>query len=68
LRLDQVEEAEKALKAALELHTEVNDKLGQANDLQSLGDLYLRLDQVKEAEKALCEREQRAGPAHENLR
>ncbi|KAJ6559658.1 hypothetical protein B0H19DRAFT_1069400 [Mycena capillaripes] len=35
--IDKLPEAEKMLKAALDLHTVVNDKLGQANDLQALG-------------------------------
>ncbi|KAJ6501374.1 hypothetical protein DFH09DRAFT_1375724 [Mycena vulgaris] len=50
---DELHNAEKMLKAALNLHTEANDKLGEADDLRDLGQLYLRLDQLEEAERAL---------------
>ncbi|KAJ6543775.1 hypothetical protein DFH09DRAFT_1282366 [Mycena vulgaris] len=45
--------AEKMLKAALDLHTEVNDKLGQAYDLRELGELYTGLNRLERAEQAL---------------
>jgi tetratricopeptide (TPR) repeat protein len=49
-KLNQIGQAEGALKLALELHTEVNDKFGQANDLHNLGELYARLNRLEEAE------------------
>ncbi|KAJ6524138.1 hypothetical protein DFH09DRAFT_1329659 [Mycena vulgaris] len=50
---DNLPNAEKMLKDALNLHTGVNDKLSQANDLQSLGELYTNLNRLEEAERAL---------------
>jgi tetratricopeptide (TPR) repeat protein len=40
------------LKCALELHAQVNDKLGQANDLQNFGEVYTRLNHLEEAKEA----------------
>ncbi|KAJ6540180.1 hypothetical protein DFH09DRAFT_1041799 [Mycena vulgaris] len=51
--LNQLPDAEKMVKAALDLHTEANDKLSQANDTRWLGELYTRLDRLEEAEGAL---------------
>ncbi|KAJ6543767.1 hypothetical protein DFH09DRAFT_1367871 [Mycena vulgaris] len=51
--IDELPNAEKMLKAALNLYTEVNDKLGQANSLRILGELYDRLNRLEEAERAL---------------
>ncbi|KAJ6543730.1 hypothetical protein DFH09DRAFT_36083 [Mycena vulgaris] len=51
--IGELPDAEKMLKTALDLHTEANDKLGEADDLQSLGELYKRLDRLEEAERAL---------------
>ncbi|KAJ6456570.1 hypothetical protein DFH09DRAFT_1505118 [Mycena vulgaris] len=51
--IGELPEAEKMLKTALDLHTEANDKLGEADDLQSLGELYTRLDRLEKAERAL---------------
>ncbi|KAJ6543780.1 hypothetical protein DFH09DRAFT_1088642 [Mycena vulgaris] len=51
--IDDLPNAEKMLKAALKLHTESTDKLGQANSPQGLGELYTRLDRLEEAERAL---------------
>ncbi|KAJ6565142.1 hypothetical protein DFH09DRAFT_470514 [Mycena vulgaris] len=51
--LNQLPDAEKMVKAALDLHTEANDKLSQANDTRWLGELYTRLDRFEEAEGAL---------------
>ncbi|KAJ6543741.1 hypothetical protein DFH09DRAFT_36105 [Mycena vulgaris] len=51
--IDELFNAEKMLKAALNLHTEVNDKFGKANDLQDLGELYIRLNRLEEAERTL---------------
>ncbi|KAJ6517666.1 hypothetical protein DFH09DRAFT_1287732 [Mycena vulgaris] len=51
--IGELPDAEKMLKTALDLHTEANDKLCEADDLQSLGELYTRLNRLKEAEQAL---------------
>ncbi|KAJ6543789.1 hypothetical protein DFH09DRAFT_1282370 [Mycena vulgaris] len=51
--IDELANAEKMLKTALDLHTEANDKLGEANDLWSLGQLNTRLNRLEEAERAL---------------
>ncbi|KAJ6517681.1 hypothetical protein DFH09DRAFT_1287737 [Mycena vulgaris] len=51
--IDELANAEKMLKTALDLHTEANDKLGEANDLWSLGQLNTRLNRFEEAERAL---------------
>ncbi|KAF7364971.1 TPR-like protein [Mycena venus] len=45
--------AKEAFQSALKLHKEVNSKLGQANDLKNLGQLYMRLAQLEDAEQAL---------------
>lgn len=52
-RFDRLSNAEKMLKAALDMHIDIDDKLGQANDLRCLGNLYVRLNRVVEAEQAL---------------
>ncbi|KAJ6559632.1 hypothetical protein B0H19DRAFT_1234251 [Mycena capillaripes] len=52
-RIEKLPEAEKMLKAALDLHTGVNDKLGQADVLREVGRLYIRLNRLEEAERAL---------------
>ncbi|KAJ6493504.1 hypothetical protein DFH09DRAFT_358058 [Mycena vulgaris] len=51
--IHELHNAERMLKTALDLHTEANDKLGEADDLQSLGTLYHRLNRLEEAEQAL---------------
>ncbi|KAJ6461642.1 hypothetical protein DFH09DRAFT_1382951 [Mycena vulgaris] len=51
--IDKLRDAEKTLKAALDLHTEANDEFGQANDLEILGALYIRLNRLEEADQAL---------------
>ncbi|KAJ6514061.1 hypothetical protein DFH09DRAFT_1433062 [Mycena vulgaris] len=51
--IGQLPNAEKKLKAALNLHTEANNKLGQAIDLHTLGLLYTRLNRLEEAEQVL---------------
>ncbi|KAJ6521804.1 hypothetical protein DFH09DRAFT_997448 [Mycena vulgaris] len=51
--IGKLPDAEKMLKAALDLHTEADNKLGQAIDLHTLGVLYTRLNRLKEAERAL---------------
>ncbi|KAJ6543706.1 hypothetical protein DFH09DRAFT_1390282 [Mycena vulgaris] len=53
LYIDELANAEKMLKTALDLHTEAKDKLGEADDLGSLGTLYHRLNRLEEAERAL---------------
>ena len=50
---DLPSEAEKALLDAQSLYNEINDRLGSANSLRSLGDLYVRLSRLDKAEKAL---------------
>ncbi|KAF8241007.1 TPR-like protein, partial [Tricholoma matsutake] len=50
---NNLEKAELHLKDALELDKEAQDALGQANDLKSLGDLYLRQDKLDEAQLVL---------------
>ncbi|KAJ6540175.1 hypothetical protein DFH09DRAFT_1283039 [Mycena vulgaris] len=50
---DKLHNGEKMLKAALNLHTEADDKPGQGNDLQILGELYTRLNLLEQAEQAL---------------
>ncbi|KAJ7882540.1 hypothetical protein B0H14DRAFT_2274843, partial [Mycena olivaceomarginata] len=52
-RFNRLSNAEKMLKAALDMHIDIDDKLGQANDLRCLGNLYVRLNRVVEAEQAL---------------
>ncbi|KAJ6492349.1 hypothetical protein DFH09DRAFT_1377166 [Mycena vulgaris] len=51
--LDELPNAEKMLKAALNLHIEVNDKFGEADDLQNLGEVYRMLNRLEAAEQAL---------------
>ncbi|KAJ6501389.1 hypothetical protein DFH09DRAFT_1102457 [Mycena vulgaris] len=51
--IDELPNAEKMLKAALNQYAEVNDKLGQANSLRILGELYDRLNRLEEAGRAL---------------
>ncbi|KAJ6540186.1 hypothetical protein DFH09DRAFT_1368579 [Mycena vulgaris] len=51
--LDKLPNAEKMLKAALEILTEANDKIGQANSLRGLGEVYTRLNRLEDAERAL---------------
>ncbi|KAJ6540184.1 hypothetical protein DFH09DRAFT_1368578 [Mycena vulgaris] len=53
LYIHKLADAEKMLKAALDLHTETDDKFGQANDLQGLAELYILSDRLEEAERAL---------------
>ncbi|KAJ7114917.1 hypothetical protein C8R44DRAFT_676016 [Mycena epipterygia] len=50
---NNLSDAEKMLKAALDLHRKVHDRDGQANDLQQLGQLYKRVDRLEEAEHAI---------------
>jgi hypothetical protein len=52
-QFNRLSNAEKMLKAALDMHIDIDDKLGQANDLRCLGNLYVRLNRVVEAEQAL---------------
>ncbi|KIJ24032.1 hypothetical protein M422DRAFT_275285, partial [Sphaerobolus stellatus SS14] len=47
-----LEEAQKSFQDALELHKQAQDVLGQAYDLQHLGELYMCQDQLEEAEKS----------------
>ncbi|KAJ7691109.1 hypothetical protein B0H14DRAFT_3048288, partial [Mycena olivaceomarginata] len=51
--LNRLDDAEQALQSALNLHIEVNDRLGRANDLRRLGQLYMALDRVEDAEQVL---------------
>ena len=57
MRLSQLEDAEKALCTALDLHKQVKSRRGEANDLQQLGQLYNRLNRVEDAKKVLDLRE-----------
>ncbi|KAJ7193651.1 hypothetical protein GGX14DRAFT_588296, partial [Mycena pura] len=52
-RSGKLDDAMQALQSALDLHKQVNDRVGEANDLQHLGELYMRLDRLEDAEKAL---------------
>ncbi|KAF7364973.1 TPR-like protein [Mycena venus] len=45
--------AKVAFQSALDLHKEAKNRLGQANDLQNVGKLYMRLAQLEDAEQAL---------------
>ncbi|KAJ7902805.1 hypothetical protein B0H14DRAFT_1148483 [Mycena olivaceomarginata] len=53
LRLNNLDEAENMLKTCLRLHTDINDRIHQANDLRRLGELYIKLNQLEDAEKWL---------------
>ncbi|KAJ7113605.1 hypothetical protein C8R44DRAFT_855973 [Mycena epipterygia] len=51
--IDNLSDAESMFKVALDLHREADDKMGEANDLQKVGELYQRLSRLEEAEQAL---------------
>ncbi|KAJ7679855.1 hypothetical protein B0H17DRAFT_1077542 [Mycena rosella] len=52
MKLDRLEDAETMLQSALKLHREINNRIGQASDLQILGMLYQRLEKIKDAEES----------------
>ena len=51
--LDDLVNAQTCLERAVDLHREVRDTLGEANDLQYLGHIHLRRDNLKAAELSL---------------
>src|SRR3984957_19844998 len=53
LYLQELGRAEETLMRALKLDYDVGDVLGEANDLQILGNLYMRQDKLENAERSL---------------
>ncbi|KAJ6501409.1 hypothetical protein DFH09DRAFT_1375733 [Mycena vulgaris] len=53
LYIDELPNAEKMLRAALNLYAEANEKLGQANAHWNFAEFYRRLNRLEEAERAL---------------
>ena len=49
---DELEEAEKSFKHAIELHQQAHSVLGKANDHLNLGALQMCQDELEEAEKS----------------
>jgi tetratricopeptide (TPR) repeat protein len=49
---DRLREAEETYNQALPLYQQIEDRLGEANKLMSLGDLYVRQARLREAEEA----------------
>ena len=49
---NDLNQAEKSFKQAIELHQQARDVLGEANDLKNLGEVQMCRDELEEAEKS----------------
>ena len=67
LQRNKLDEAEASFKRAAELHRQVYDVLGEANDVRNLGEVHLRRDKLDEAEASFKRAAELHRQAHDVL-